>query len=359
MSYRLKLTCVVLTALLATACSREQPAQPPVSTAEARPAQWDGFVSRFVEDSLKANPFMAVDVGRHEYDGKAPDWSAQGIADEIARLKRARAEAEAFAAETLTPEQRFERDYLIAGVIDRNLFWMDTARFPFKNPAFYIDRLDPDPYLSREYAPLEKRMAGFIGYARNIPQLAADIRANLQTPMPKSLLERGIAGFGGYAEFYKNDVPKVFASVQDAGLQKQLAEATDAAAAAMNGLKSWLESERAHATNDYALGEQLFTQMLKQTEDVDVPLKDLLAAGQADLDRNLEALHEACEQFLPKKPITACIDKMNASKPKEGSVRGAIAQLNELESFVAEKKLVTIPSPQQASVKESPPYNRG
>ncbi len=99
--------------------------------------------------------------------------------------------------------------------------------------------------------------------------------------------------------------------------------------------------------------------MLKQTEDVDVPLKELLAAGQADLDRNLKALHEACDQFLPKKPITACIDKMNASKPKEGSVRGAIAQLNELESFVAEKKLVTIPSSQQAAVKESPPYNRG
>jgi len=357
--YRLTLTCVVLTTLLATGCSPEQPAQPPANTAEAKPAQWDGFVNRFVEDSMKANPFMAVDAGRHEYDGKAPDWSAQGIADEIARLKSARAEAEAFPAEALTPEQRFERDYLVAGVINRNLFWMDTARLPFKNPAYYVDKLDPDPYLSREYAPLEKRMVGFIGYARNVPQLAADIHANLQLPLPKSLLERGIAGFGGYAEFYKNDVPKVFASVQDAGLQKQLAEATDAAAAAMSGLKAWLESERANATNDYALGEALFTQMLKQTEDVEVPLKDLLAAGQADLDRNLKALREACDQFLPKKPIAACIQKMSASKPKEGTVRGAIAQLNELETFVADKKLVTIPSREQAAVKESPPYNRG
>src|SRR6185503_15955871 len=114
---------------------------------------------------------------------------------------------------------------------------------------------------------------------------AADIRANLRMPMPKTLLERGIAGFGGYAEFYKTDVPKVFESVKDADLQKQLTEATTAAAAAMNGLKAWLESEKKNATNDYALGEALFVQMLKQTEAVDVPLKDLLAAGQADLDR--------------------------------------------------------------------------
>jgi hypothetical protein len=360
MSYglRLTLTCVVLTTLLAAGCSKAPPPAPP-TTAEAKPAQWDGFVNRFIEDSLAANPFMAVDAGRHEFDGKAPDWSARGLANEIARLKSARAEAEAFPADALTAEQRFERDYLIAGVIERDLFWMDTAGFPFRNPAYYIGKLDPDAYLSREYAPLEKRMVGFIGYARNIPQLAADIRANLHTPIPKSLIERGIAGFGGYAEFYKNDVPKVFASVQDADLQKQLAEATAAATAAMNGLKSWLESERASATNGYALGEGLFRQMLKRTEGVDVSLRDLLAAGQADLDRNLKALHEACDQFLPKEPITACIDKMNASKPKEGTVRGAIAQLNELQTFVTEKKLVTIPSSQQAAVKESPPYNRG
>jgi hypothetical protein len=360
MSYglRLKPTCVLIATLLVVACSREPP-PPPANTAAAKPAQWDGFVNRFIEDSLAANPFLAVDAGRHEFDGKVPDWSAQGLANEVKRLNAARAEAEAFPVGALTPEQRFERDYLITGVINRDLFWLDTAQFPFKNPAWYIGKLDPDPYLSREYAPLEKRMAGFIGYARNIPQLAADIHANLQMPMAKSLLERGIAGFGGYAEFYKSDVPKVFASVQDADLQKQLAAATEAAATAMSGLKSWLESERAHATNDYALGEPLFTQMLKQTEDVDVPLKDLLAAGQADLDRNLKALREACDQFLPKKPITACIDKMNASKPKEGTVRGAIAQLNELQAFVTEKKLATIPSPQQAAVRESPPYNRG
>jgi hypothetical protein len=200
--YRLELICIVASALLVTACSKQSPPPAPANTAAAKPAQWDGFVNRFIEDSLKDNPFFAVDMGRHEYDGQAPDWSAQGLADRIEHLKAARAEAEAFPADALRPEQRFERDYLIAGVINRELFWMDTARFPFKNPAWYVDRLDPDPYLSREYAPLEKRMVGFIGYARNIPQLAADIHANLHMPMPKSLLERGIAGFGGYALFY-------------------------------------------------------------------------------------------------------------------------------------------------------------
>ena len=174
-SYPLKLISIVATALLVTACSKE-PSTVPANTAAAKPAQWDGFVNRFIEDSFKANPFFAVDMGRHEYDGQAPDWSAQGLADHIEHLKAARAEAEAFPADALTPEQRFERDYLVAGVINRELFWMDTARFPFKNPAWYVDKLDPDPYLSREYAPLEKRMAGFIGYARKVAERYAPLR---------------------------------------------------------------------------------------------------------------------------------------------------------------------------------------
>jgi len=321
--------------------------------------KWQTYVDRFIEDSFVANPFFAVDQGRHDFDGQAPNWSAEGLQKEVARLKAARADAEGFAADSLTPAERFERDYLVQGVINRQLFWLDTAQFPFKNPAWYLDKLDPDPYLSRNYAPLEKRIVGFTGYARAIPKLAEDIRANLKTPMPRSLVERGIAGFGGFAEFYRNDVPKVFAPVADEDLKKQFNEANEAAAKAMDGLKTWLESERKNATEDYALGEALFTQMLQQTESVNTPLKELLAAGQADLERNLAALRAACAEYLPKGSIPDCMAKMQQNKPKTDTVTAAKAQLEELRTFVIDNRIVSVPTDQQAAVKESPPYNRG
>ena len=65
---------------------------------------------------------------------------------------------------------------------------------PFRNPAWYIERLDPSMYLTREYAPLPKR-SGFLGYVRAIPRLAADIRGNLRTPLPRPFIERGQRGF--------------------------------------------------------------------------------------------------------------------------------------------------------------------
>jgi Bacterial protein of unknown function (DUF885) len=353
---------LIVLVIAAAACSRQPAAVAPPPTAPdphaAAQSAWTEYAARFIEDYFKTHPFFAVQSGRHEFDGQMPDLSAAGIAKDVEELKKTRAEAAAFDATGLTPDQSFEREYVLS-VIDRDLFWLDRARSPFTNPAWYIDRMDPEVYLSRDYAPLEKRLKGYIAYAHAIPQIAADVRANLHTPLPKTLLERGIAGFGGYAEFYRNDVAKVFAAVQDPAAQKELADADTAAAKAMDDLKSWLGSQRKAATDAFALGEPLFLEMLKATEQVDVPIADLAAIGRADLGRNTQALKEACAQFLPKGTLRACIDKMSAHKPKDGAVQGARAQLADLRAFIVAKQIVTIPSEEQPLVAEAPPYMRG
>ena len=346
-------------ALLIASCSGP-PASPPAPALPpqaALPDGWPDFTNTFIEGYFKANPFFAVQAGRHEFDGQMADWSASGIAEEVARLQQLRAQAQGFDAATLTPAERFEREYLLT-VIDDNLFWLDRARFPFTNTAWYIDQLDPDVYLNREYAPLAKRLHGYIGYLRSIPKIAVDIRANLHTPLPPSFVQRGIDGFGGYAEFFRKDAPKVFASVADPAAQKDLADATQAAAAAMDGLKSWLKGENKHAGGTFALGEPLFLEMLKATERVDVPIAQLIAVGRADLERNTEALKSACAQYLPQGTLHACVEKMQADKPQGGAVAHAREQLKDLRAFVVAKNVVSIPSDEVPQVAEAPPYNR-
>jgi hypothetical protein len=357
--------CALLVVSLAVlcACNRQRPAPATVPAPQAHPqdeaqAAWKAFAAQFIEDSFKAQPFFASQSGRHEFDGQMPDWSAAGIAREVTRLETARKQTQDFAPAPLTPSQRFERQYIIS-VTTSQLFWLDHAKAPFVNPAWYIDRLDPEVYLSRDYAPLATRMQAYIGYARQIPRLAADIRANLRMPMAKTLLERGVEGFGGFATFYRRDVPKVFESIRDAQAQKQLAEADGAAAQAMEGLKQWLQSQRISATDHYALGEALFADMLLSTEQVDTPVAQLQQIGQADLDRNLAALKAACAQYLPRGSLRTCTLKMEADKPKDGPVEGARRQLVALKAFIQQKDLVTIPGTEEALVAEAPPYNRG
>ena len=354
-----KKNCVALAALAAafSACSGPPPAAPAPATQAAVRDAWPDFASAFIEATFKADPYFAVNAGRHEFDGQMADWSGASLAAETARLHKARSEAETRDAASLTPGERFEREYLLA-VMDGQLFWLERARAPFTNPAWYLNRLDPDVYLNRDYAPLDQRLKGYVGYARAIPKLAGEIRANLHTPLPASLVQRGIDGFGGFADFFRRDVSKVFAAVRDPAAQKQLAAADEAAAAAMEGLKHWLEGERRHATQDFALGAPLFLEMLKATERVDVPLDTLLAAGRADLERNTQALRDACAQYLPGGALPACVAKMQADKPQGGAVEGARRQLIELRSFVVAKGIVSVPNEEQPQVVEAPPYNR-
>jgi hypothetical protein len=345
---------LLVVALTVAGCGGS-PAPPPAAAVPS--SKWPAFTARFIEEYLKSRPDFAVKQGRHEYDGQMPDLSTEGIAAQVVRLKVWRAEAAAFDPAGLSEAERFEREYLLTR-LDADLFALDRARFPFTNPAFYPGQLDPDVYLTLEYAPLEKRLHGYLGYARAIPKIAADIRANLATPLPPTFVERGIQAFGGFADFYRHDVGKVFASVADPQAQKDLADANEAAARAMDELKGWFTAQRGHANGSFALGEPLFLEMLEDTERVDVPIARLLAVGHADLERNTQALREACAQYLPHGTLQACTEKMQAHKPGGGAVAGARAQLDGLRSFVIAHHVVSVPSDEQARVAEAPPYAR-
>jgi len=357
-----RISCLIAVLALAAACDRQTPAgggssaPAPETRAATAGSDWNAFVASYLEDYFAANPVFGVYAGRHEYDGRMQDFSAAGVENEIARLRAARQRVAGFDVASLGPERAFERDYLLSR-IDRDLFWLAEAQWPFRSPDYYLGWLDPDPYLNKPYAPLEQRMRAYIAYAKTIPNAAAQIRANLRTPMPRPWIDYGVNAFAGFAQFYDKDVAPVYAEVADAALQAELRQANTAAATAMRELAAWLESERPRATNDFAIGAEKFSRMLEATENLGVPLEKLTEVGRADLERNAAALHEACGRFLPGGTVAACIDRVRSHKPADGPVAAAARQLPELEAFVREKDLVSIPGPEQARVAQAPPYN--
>ncbi|CAN5377500.1 DUF885 domain-containing protein [soil metagenome] len=360
---RLHVTALLAASALSlslSACSEAPANQQTVTVTDAGAdnADWAKFSAAFLEGYFKQDPYFAVYQGRHEFDGKLPDWSEAGLKAQAAFLQDSIAKAEGFAARKLSKEQLFERDYLLA-VARGKLFWLTDADQPHNNPAYYIGGgLDPNVYIARPYADAPTRMKAFIAFAKNVPTAAAQIKANLKMPMPLSFIDYGKAGFGGLADYYKGDAKAAFASVKDAALQKEFDEAADAASVAMRDLATWIESGRPKATQNFALGPERFARMVQATEMVDTPLDELERIGQADMKRNQDALKAACAQYLPGGTITACFAKMNAKKPEGGVVAAARKQLPGLKAFILEKDLVSIPGTEEAQVEESQPYNR-
>ncbi|MGE0597006.1 MAG: DUF885 domain-containing protein, partial [Hyphomonadaceae bacterium] len=229
---------------------------------------------------------------------------------------------------------------------------------PHRNPAWYMGSLSPSMYVTRPYAPADQRLRAYIRYLGAVPNAAAQIRANLRAPLPEPFINFGRASFGGLAEYYLGDGKAAFASVNDAALQAELDRASQAAADAMSGLAQWVESQRPNATQDFILGADLFAQMLRDTEMVDVPLAEMERIGREDLAANQAALRDACARYAPGAPLPDCMSRANAQKPEGGAVAGARAQLAGLRQFLVENDLVSIPGTEEALVEEAPPFAR-
>ena len=319
---------------------------------------WAQFRDRFVNDWFALDPANAVYQGKHEFDGKLPDWSDAGLKKQADFLRAAIDGAAKFDSAKLSDADRFERDYLVK-VAQGKLFWLTDADQPHANPAFYVGGgLDPNVYIARPYADAPTRMRAMIAFFKSVTAQAPNIRANLKTPMPLSFINYGVAGFNGFADFYAGDAKKAFADVKDAALQQQFDAASQAASKSMREIGTWLESQRGSATQGFALGAERFSRMLAATEGVDTPLAELEKIGEADLKRNQDALTAACAKFAPGETIEACTAKMNANKPDGGPVAEARRQIPMLRQFVIDHDLVSIPGTEQALVEESPPYNR-
>jgi hypothetical protein len=342
-------TFLVSAVVLAVAC------RSPEAGLSAR--EWNKFVSGFIESYFEANPLFAVYQGRHEFDGRFPDWSDAGLQRWTQRLKQLRDSAAAFPIDSSNAARNLERDYLIA-ITDRDLFWLERADWPHRSASWYADQIDPNVYLARAYAPLPERMRAYTRWAHALPGALAQMRANLQTPMPRAYADIGRGRIGGLASYLREDVPVAFDSVTDSVTRREFTSANAAAIQALEGIDAWLATEQKRGTSAFAIGPELFRDMLRSTEMVDISLDSLEAKGRADLERNLAALRSACRRFLPGAPLGRCVERMNAHKPAGGAVAGARSQLDTLEAFVRARDIVTVPGRERALVRESPPYQR-
>jgi hypothetical protein len=344
---------VVAASLVLAACGgpKDEAAAP---RADAR-QPWAEFVVKVIDNYYRQNPESASDAGLHQYDGQMSDLSAAGLAAYGVWLDSVLAEAASYA--DLEGIEAFERDYLMT-FFKGQLFWFKESGFPSKNPLFYSDTIGISVFIDREYAPLDQRLQAYTTYIEQLPGLLDTMKANLEPPLPAPYVEMGFLILDGMAQYLSTTVPEVFAPVENEQLQRRFKAANDSAVEAVRQAVIWLDGLKVTATDDYALGEQRFLEMLKSSEGVDVTLAELKAAGQSDLDRNLEMLHEACAEFAPGESTMDCVLKAQNRKSPEGAVGGARRQLPSIRKFVEENNIATIPGTENALVDEAPPHRR-
>lgn len=316
---------------------------------------WSDFAANTISEYYAANPEIAVYAGLHEYDGQMYDNSLAAAEKYAGWIDAVVSTAESYT--DLQDIEAFERDYLVQALRGQQ-FWIRDSGFLKNNPVVYSFSLGMGTFIDREYAPLEERIVAYTQYVSELPEWLKTMQGNLEPPLPAPYVETAHGIFSGMADYLTNTVPGLFAAVEDEQLQRRFTAANADAAEAVEQTARWLDSLRATATDDYALGEDAFLSMLKATQGVDISLAELKAAGELNLEQNLEILHAACAEFAPGESTEDCVLKVQNRKPPEGAVGGATRQLPGLRKFLEDKRLVSIPGTEDALVDEAPPHRR-
>lgn len=248
--------------------------------------------------------------GRHEYDGVIQDLSPDGVRRGLARLGGDRYddpydEAHATAAE--------------------HGLWVRLGELELHrvNPVWHLDNLELAGY-EREYAAEPVRRSARAAHLESWPEAVdAAVTALDRVPAPVAAANLPLA----------------------MGLRAQLGPADGEsgvrAAAAVDRLVGHLEHAATDGDPDAALGGDALARLLSSLEAIDVDLEVLAKEADAERDRVLQLLAEACHRIDPSAPVTDTVRSLQAEHPAAGEVLAATRELvAEVIAWTASQELV-------------------
>src|SRR5437667_12367215 len=149
-----------------------------------------------------------------------------------------------------------------------------------RNPIVYSRAADVNIYVKHNFSPLEDRVYSIVAIESQVPNILIAARTNLDPVLPKPYVELAIKIAKGSADFLRKNLVEAIAELKDERVRTEFLEANRKAAAALTDYAAWLERDKLpKATDDFALGEEKFQRLLKETELVDLPPEKVLEIG--------------------------------------------------------------------------------
>lgn len=345
---------VLVTLGLLAACGSSAAPLPPAAAKPQRsvepewpdPVATQRTVDTILDRLIADDPAWGRALGLHEYDGKVPAYSADGIGQRIERLKGAQQTLQGL---TVPPDAHdLALDLaLVRSMVDGALFQLVDWDAWHKNPLFYSGIFAVNDYLDRDYAPLEERARQLLAHEEAALLEVGQVLPNLVSPLPKPFVETAITVFSGYAEYLRQDVVRSLKGVGDPEFKRRFAVTNAALAGEAAAIARHLkEIELPKSDMGYALGPERYAAFVRIQEGLTIPLDEFAKMAEADLAANKQAFEKLAPSVIPK-------------RPKARELLPQAAQMTEAaRRFVEQWSIATVPAGTVPLVRETPPFMR-
>jgi uncharacterized protein (DUF885 family) len=321
-------------------------------------APFSSLVKDYLTERYEESPTWASMLGLTDYDERSEDLSAEAFRRRDAAVVEWTKRFAAVAADTLTEDERIDRDVILASLRGRELTQprMDWKRQPntYLNPSLggvftlFLHRLRPERDLA------EAARARLLAVTKHV----ADGKANVDFALvPPVYVDRAIGQAKAAARYARELVP---GEVKDPTLRQKVAEAGATAAGAFEDFAAYLETNKARATGDYAIGEELYTALLREKELLPFGTRELRERGLEQYDLLANEANKIAGQIDGGGTWTEVCERLNrVHAPTPDAMRAEYAEWTDrARSFLVETGLVTLPPGERCTVEPSPHYQR-
>jgi Bacterial protein of unknown function (DUF885) len=340
------------------------------------------LAERIVDAVLDSDPLLAAQAGDHRADGRLPDFSAGGVATEVAMLRDAETALSEVDVEALDRDEQVDHAVLF-GLVDGLLFERTVLRAHEWDPLLHNPGELLHALVSRPFAPPEQRLASLASRLDALPDALATARTVL-TDCPAIHLETAIARFTGVGRLIRTEVPQLVAQVPAGGPAST--ELLTRAATEVDAFTRWLRGrldEAGGGTSDGAgrdgggrdgggrdgggreprLGRRLWEARLWHALDTQLPARQIVGRAWATIEQVTAELREAAAELTGGVPTDETVRRalalLAADRQSNETIVGfATATLEEATAFVREHDLVSVPE-DSCVVSEMPEFARG
>jgi uncharacterized protein (DUF885 family) len=321
-------------------------------------APFSALVKDYLDERYEESPTWASMLGLTAYDERSEDLSAEAFRRRDAAVLAWKMRLSAVGDDTLTADERIDRDVILASLRGREL---THPRFEWKrqpntylNPSLggvftlFLHRLRPE----RDLADAARARL------HAVTKQVADGKANLDFALaPRVYVDRAIGQAKAAARYARELVP---GEVKDPALRQKVAEAGATAAGAYEDFAAFLESNKARASGDYAIGEELYTALLREKELLPFDTRELRERGREQYDLLSNEANKIAGQIDGGGTWTEVCERLNhVHAPTPDAMRDEYEEWTErARSFLVDTGLVTLPPGERCTVEPSPHFQR-
>lgn len=360
-------TLVSVTALLLwlAACASNPPPHEPQRPAVIAPSVGERFakiVDDYIDITFAFSPTSGTEAGLHQYDNRIEDRSRAAYEGYIASLHGLLSRLDSIDRKALHFDDRIDAQALDAD-IRASLFELETIKSWQHNPMRYagLPGGAAGALVKRDFAPGPQRLRSVIARLNGVPAIYRACMSNVRNP-PKEFTDLAIRMSGGSVGYFEGTLATWARETAgtDSALLEEFNAANSVAIESTRQFAQWLKDDLLpRSKGAYAIGAENFLTKMRLEEMVDMPLADLLAKGEAQLEKDYQSFLATARQIDPTKTPAEVMASLSNDHPTADDLIPSVRRtIDEARLFSADHGIVTIPSEVRPRIEETPPYAR-